>query len=158
MIPTLSVYEDGKLVAFELAEGIRDGDRWIIKATGELAGQVEDAVFHIPKVVTSSANKVLNGFSFGFGGIQFGFNWGDAASKWKDLMDQSQMRMSAGYLNEYGQWVVYNVNDNRQIVNQFDGGLVGDPERQAKAVVDVLGQSPSAQGKIRMMAGSGRGI
>lgn len=161
-IPTISVYEDGKLVAFALAEGIRDGDKWIVRATGELAGQVEDAIFHMPKVVAPQANKAMNGLfddmKFGFGGIDFKFNFGDLAAEWRQRMFESTMRMSAGYLNEYGQWVVYHVNDNRTITNQFDGGLVGDPERQAKAVVDVLGQSPSAMGKLRMMTGSGRGI
>jgi hypothetical protein len=51
--------------------------------------------------------------------------------------------VSSGSLNESGQMVHYNTQQT--VNNHFDGGLLGDPERQAKKVLDVL-----------ELAGSGR--
>ncbi|AOZ63675.1 hypothetical protein SEA_WEASELS2_86 [Rhodococcus phage Weasels2] len=44
--------------------------------------------------------------------------------------------VSSGSLNESGQMVHYNTQQT--VNNHFDGGLLGDPERQAKKVLDVL--------------------
>ncbi len=45
-------------------------------------------------------------------------------------------KVASGSLDGTGQMITY--NNYQTIQNQFDGGLVGDPERQAKRVLDVL--------------------
>lgn len=130
--PTISVYEDGVLVSKSLAKGIRAGNKYIIKSLDDSVG---DAVFTMPRPVFEPIEfegLFGNGVSGVFEGLKFQFG---------NLLDFFTFRlqhMSAGYLNEYGQMVVYNTYDNSTHNNHFDGGLVGDPEKQAKRVLDVL--------------------
>lgn len=149
--PTISVFEDGKLVAKEFAEGIRDGDKIIVKAVGDLEGKIEDAIFHLPKVAERSMQSAFQLTSIGTSGISFKFNLSDIF----DVFKKQQMQMSAGYLNEFGQFVVYNITDNSKIENRFDGGLVGDPERQAKTVLDIIGESRAGRSRLSQMVNGG---
>jgi methyl-accepting chemotaxis protein len=54
---------------------------------------------------------------------------------------QVPRKVASGSLDGTGQMIVY--NNYQTINNQFDGGLVGDPERQAKRVLEVLEQGAS---------------
>lgn len=142
-MPTISVYENGQLISKTFAQGIRSGNKIIIKSADDTLGST---IFTQPKLIIEKPDwsNGINLFS--------GFNF--AASSFMDMLKFRITSMSAGYLNEHGQMVVYNVYDQSTHSNHFDGGLVGDPEKQAKRVLDVL--STAHQGRrFQMVIGNG---
>lgn len=155
---TIGIYEDGVLVAQAAAKGIRDGNKYIVKATGEMAGQIEDAIFTIPKKV-NTGSLLKNVFDH----IDIGGSLGTTSKlsfkvDWKGLADLFNTRithMSAGFLNEFGQMVVYSVNETVHMQNSFDGGLVGDPERQGKRIIEVLNEYHSSRKTSNALGNSG---
>ena len=58
--------------------------------------------------------------------------------------------VNSGSLNAAGQMIVYNHYETT--TNQFDGGLVGNPEAQAKKVLDVLEQGASQRRLATVLA------
>lgn len=150
--PSISIFEDGKLISKSLAEGIRVGEDTVVRAIGDLNGKVGDAVFHgLPKTVEKSAKSAFELLSIGTSGIRFRFDLSDIF----DVFKKQQIQMSAGYLNEFGQFVVYNITDNSKTENRFDGGLIGDPERQAKTVLDILSESRAGRSRLSQMVNGG---
>lgn len=151
---SISVYENGKLVSKQFAEGIRDGNKYIVKAGDEFG----DAVFTMPKKAAGDMKSVAQQIgelftlnSIGTDGISFSFD----LEGLRQIFQKQAISMSAGYLNEHGQFIVYNVTDQRSYNNSFDGGLVGDPERQARTVLRVLNESGSGVTQLQQLLGNG---
>lgn len=151
---SISVYKDGQLVSKQFAEGIKDGNKYIVKAGDEFG----DAVFTLPKKAEGDMKSVAQQIgelftlnSIGTNGISFSFD----LEGLRQIFEKQAISMSAGYLNEHGQFVVYNVTDQRSYNNNFDGGMIGDPERQARTIIRALNESGTGVTQLQQLLGSG---
>ena len=95
-------------------------------------------------------NSLFGGFFDNFS--LFGFNLSDIFASFGNGLRPSK-QVASGSLNAQGQMIVY--NNYQTLHNSFDGGLVGDPERQAKRVLDVLEVAASSRRASTILGGGG---
>lgn len=117
---------------------------------------------NIGKKIVGSAGSTLAREAEASGGLFGMFNLKIAGLEgWQNLLAnlfsgigvvRAPRRLASGSLDGTGQMIVY--NNYQTIQNQFDGGLVGDPERQAKRVLDVL-ETVGAGRRANQILGNG---
>lgn len=140
-----AAYNKGKETALGFADGMAS-------QYGNLTTEMERQGIN---VLTGAQRKItfpdsnLNGFNFGFNFGNSGLSSLSGLSGLSGLIS-SLMGMGAGSNVAGTNYYYYHYETQN---NHFDGGLVGDPESQARKVLDVLETSPSTR-RIRRVLGN----
>lgn len=134
-----NMYNEGKLSALGFADGMAS-QYGIASMVGAQLGK---NILSSTKVENKLPEQIKKGFSwsFIFGSVP---SFGSLFSSWWKPVKQIDPANNANR----GQVTYYNYTYQ---TNNFDGGLVGDPELQASRVLDALEQSPQKRRMRKVM-------